>query len=205
MDQHAPLEHSVETVPPPIVLAPEEAPSSVPGQTEPMSDASAIGQWVPTPTRRAASGRQVDLPATPGGIDAALGLTARAGADLFGQNAAMAQRLLAAGAEMTTHMNACARAHFDLVARSNAELMAVAMRASNDWSAWTRRYVEYIAGDRMTAFLRHRTPQHLALFQAEAFNTGVETMLGWARVAAERAAAETRAAATRAGTDRTAA
>jgi hypothetical protein len=171
-----------------------------------------IGQWVPTapPPRRAAPQQQGDPVAAPGEGGTAVAVTARAGADLLQQNTAMARQMLAVGAEMSTHMNACARAHLHLVARSNAELMGAALRASNDLSVWTRRYLDVLAGDRMTAFMRHRTPQHLALLQAEAFHTGVEAMLGWARTAAERANAETRAAAasvdtTRADADRRAA
>lgn len=203
MDQHAPLEHSAETLTPPIVPGPGEA-ARVAEQTEAAAGVFTIGQWVPTRGYGAESDLDGDRPPTAGHADAAVDLTTRAG-ELLGQNAAMAQRMLAVGVEMTSCMNTCARAHLDLVARSNAEWVGVAMRASNDLSVWTRRYLEYIAGDRMNAFLRHRTPQHLALFQAEAFNTGVETMLGWARVAAERAAAETRAAAVRADANRTAA
>ena len=208
MDHHEPLEHSVETVPPPIALAPGTAPSSVPDQAEPMPGIFTIGQWVPTTPEGVTPGHAHDQVAM-SDAGAALGATAQAGADLLGRNAAMAQRMLAVGAEMTSHMNACARAHLDLVARSNADLLGAALRASTDLSMWTRRYLDVFASDRMSAFMRHRTPQHLALLQAEAFHSGVEAMLGWARTAAERAAAERAAvearAAARRGADRNAA
>ncbi|WP_201159530.1 hypothetical protein [Rhodoplanes elegans] len=201
MDQHASLDQAVETVPPPIVLAPGEAPPSVPDDTGPAPGVFTIGQWVPTPlpSRRAISDVPGSAPPAAGASGAAVAVAARTGADLFQQNTAMARNMLAVGAEMTTHMNACARAHLDMVARSNAELLGAALRASTDFSEWTRRYLDVLSGDRMTAFMRHRTPQHLALLQAEAFHTGIETMLGWARATAERATAE-RATAERAAT-----
>lgn len=207
MDQHAPLDQAVETVPPPIVLAPGEAPPSVPDDADPAPGVFTIGQWVPTPLprRRAAPndpGRPLPVP----GADAtAAAATAPAGVDVFQRNTAMARNMLAVGAEMTTHMNACARAHLDMVARSNAELFGAALRASTDFSEWTRRYLDVLSGDRMSAFMRHRTPQHLALLQAEAFHTGLETMLGWARSAAERATAERQATAERLAAERDAA
>ncbi|MFD2181454.1 hypothetical protein [Rhodoplanes azumiensis] len=189
LDQ-APLDRAVETVHPPIVLAPGEAPPSVPDDADPPSGVFTIGQWVPTalPSRRPVPNAPEPPVAGAGGT--AVAVAARTGADFFQQNTAMARNMLAVGAEMTTHMNACARAHLDMVARSNVELFGAALRASTDLSEWTRRYLDVLSGDRMTAFMRHRTPQHLALLQAEAFHTGLETMLGWARATAARVAAE---------------
>ncbi|NVO15760.1 MAG: hypothetical protein HXX10_17140 [Rhodoplanes sp.] len=115
-------------------------------------------------------------------VHAAIDRTANAGSEMIGQNTAMAQRLLVAGAEMTLQVNSCARANLDLVTRSNAELMEAMWSASQDWSRCTRGYVEYIMGERLNAFLRHRTPQHLAVFQADMFHTGVAAALDYVRM-----------------------
>jgi hypothetical protein len=136
-------------------------------------------------------------------VRAVIDRTANAGSEMIGQNTAMAQRLLVAGAEMTSQMNACARANLDLVTRSNAELMEAMWSASQDWSRCTRGYVEYIMGERLNAFLRHRTPQHLAVFQADMFHTGVAAALDYVRMGA--AGVDQQAARSAGGVDRSAA